>query len=143
MIIKTKLNVGDDFYVIGKRDVNTVIACTGCGGEGEIRLKDRSLFDCPKCEGHGVFSVPIPGDEWELKSPPWQSENPPNKYTHKVIFMQINSKHMGEDNDSKFWILYDNIRNGGTFREEVCFPTLTEAQDEIDRLNNKGENENS
>ena len=113
-----------------------IATCSGCRGDGRVSLYDRSIFDCPKCGGDGMVETLIPGEEWEVKTPPWQHENPPNKYAHKVVFMQTNTGYHTDSAENRTRVRYDHFRGGGIFDEDVCFPTLEEAVAEIDKRNN-------
>lgn len=136
MVIETKIGLGDNFYVIGKRTKSEIRTCTGCRGDGKVSLYDRTIFDCPKCGGDGMIETPIDGPEWEIKTPHWQDCDPPDAFAHTAVFIQTNTMHHTDSGKNETRVRYDHLRGGGIFDEDVCFPTLAEALVEIDRRNN-------
>ena len=143
MRIDTKIGLGDNFYVIGKRTKNEIRTCAGCRGDGKVSLYDRTIFDCPKCGGDGLIETPIFGPDWELKAPHWQGCDPPDVFAHKAVFIQTNTMYHHDSGKNETRVRYDHVRGGGIFDESVCFPTLEAAQSEINRLNGMSENENN
>ena len=51
--VKFPIGWDTDYYALVANATETAGSCSGCGGSGNITLQDKSIWNCPKCSGHG------------------------------------------------------------------------------------------
>ena len=115
MIIETKYTKGDKVIYINREIID--IPCNICDGKGEIDIKGK-VFECPECRGSK--------SSWRFGK--W--------YVAGEIMIDHISIDIAKTKNDKTEIYYFSIKNGKCVKEQDCFSTIKDAQDECDRRNN-------
>lgn len=128
MIIKTKFNIGDQFYSIRSSTFKSQKFCDVCAGEGEIKIpKYESLVMCPACYGRGKIES-YGKEEWGVEGKDIVEDN---LGLYSAPIASVSAERSEWQNKTTY------TRKGfaNFYYEKDMFTTMEEAQDECDRRN--------
>jgi len=126
--IKTKLNLGDQFFYIGYNTFTGKEHCKACDGDGKVFYKDDSSDECPRCYGKGYLET-YGKENWHVLN------NDPSEWDYMRPVGKIGVEIEGGKRKQSIKVTYTPKGMGNYYYEENCFATLDEATQECIRRN--------